>query len=221
MSILDDIKEKAKGLLNIAEPYATRQTKGYDASKNSVVVAGFPLDSVVSSVVSSDSITRQETGIDQNYTTYYEVITARTLTVTLLPTASCLPVLRLLALKQLENKGWFNISVNENDTIVNTYRGWIMDLPELDMRQEAGDRVITFGIKPIHAGVAVIDQTDNQEQTYSRVGSRPDLGGANIGSTINESTGELYTPMVEVGDLDSYEEYLGNEDIPYVPDDGS
>lgn len=217
MSILDNIKDKAKELLNIAEPYTTRQTSGYDASKNSVVVAGFPLDSVVSSVVSADSITRQEVGIDQTYRVYYEAITARTLTVTVLPTARCLPVLRLLALKQLENKGWFNISVNENDTIVNTYRGWIMDLPELSMSQEAADRIVTFGIMPIHAGVSVIDQGTDDEQTYSRVGSRPDLGSANTGSTINESTGELYTPMIEVGDLDSYN---GNEDIPYIPEDG-
>lgn len=221
MSILDNIKDKAKELLNIAEPYTTRQTSGYDASKNSVVVAGFPLDSIVSSVVSADSITRQEVGIDHSYLAFSEVITARTLTVTVLPTAKCLPVLRLLALKQLETKGWFNISVNENDSIVNTYRGLIMDLPELNMSQEAADRTITFAIKPIHSGVAVIDQSTDDEQTYSRVGSRPDLGGANTESTINESTGELYTPMVEVGDLDSYVDYNGNEDIPYVPDDGT
>lgn len=221
MGILDDIKDKAKELLNITEPFATRQTTGYDASKNSVVVAGFPLDSVVSSVVSADSITRQETGIDHSYTTYYEVITARTLTVTVLPTAKCLPVLRLLALKQLENKGWFNISVNENDTIVNTYRGWIMDLPELSMSQEAGDRVITFGIKPVHSGLSVIDQTSDEEQRYSRVGSRPDLGGANTESVIDEYTGQVVTPVIEVGEFTGYEDYNGNEDILYVPDDGT
>ena len=191
MSILDNIKDKAKELLNIAEPYATRQTSGYDASKNSVVVAGFPLDSVVTSVVSADSITRQEVGIDPTYRVYYEAVTARTLTVTVLPTARCLPVLRLLALKQIENKGWFNISVNENDTIVNTYRGWIMDLPELNMSQEAADRIITFGIMPVHAGVSVIDQGTEDGQAYSRFGSRPDLGSADDNIIIDENTGNM------------------------------
>lgn len=203
MSILDNIKDKAKELLNIAEPYTTRQTSGYDASKNSVVVAGFPLDSVVTSVVSADSITRQEVGIDPTYRVYYEAVTARTLTVTVLPTARCLPVLRLLALKQIENKGWFNISVNENDTIVNTYRGWIMDLPELNMSQEAADRIITFGIMPVHAGVSVIDQSTDDEQTYSRVGSRPDLGSADDNTIIDENTGNMIqtpentTPIID------------------------
>ena len=68
MSILDNIKDKAKDLLKMSEPYATRATTGYDASKNSIVVAGFPLDGVVSSNISSDTIMRQETGIDYYYT---------------------------------------------------------------------------------------------------------------------------------------------------------
>ena len=192
MSILDDIKEKALGLLKASEPYTTRATSGYDASKNSIIVAGFPLDGVVSSTVSADSIMRQETGIDYYYTTMYEVVTQRTLTVNVLPTAKCLQVMRLLALKQLESKGWFNIAVYENDAIVNVYRGFIMDLPEIGMSQEAEDRVITFAIKPMHSGVSVIDQTTSTEQeAYSKYGVDPSKGGANTNTVINEETGGL------------------------------
>lgn len=192
MSILDDIKEKALGLLKASEPYTTRATSGYDASKNSIIVAGFPLDGVVSSTVSADSIMRQETGIDYYYTTMYEVVTQRTLTVNVLPTAKCLQVMRLLALKQLESKGWFNIAVYENDAIVNVYRGFIMDLPEIGMSQEAADRVITFAIKPMHSGVSVIDQTTSTEQeAYSKYGVDPSKGGANTNTVINEETGGL------------------------------
>lgn len=200
MSILDNIKDKAKDLLKMSEPYATRATTGYDASKNSIVVAGFPLDGVVSSTVSSDSIMRQETGIDYYYTVMYEEIVSRTLTVNVLPTAKCLPVLRLLALRQLETKGWFNIAVNENDSIVNVYRGAILSLPEIGMSQEAADRTITFAIKPMHSGVSVIDQsTETEQEIYSKSGSRPDLGNANTNTFINESTGGLtdipYQPL--------------------------
>ena len=192
MSILDNIKEKAQALLKTSEPYATRATQGYDASKNSIIVAGFPLDGVVSSTVSADSITRQETGIDYYYTTYYETITQRTLSVTVLPTANCLQVMRLLALKQLDSKGWFNIAVNENDNIVNVYRGFIIDLPELSMSQEAGDRVITFGIKPMHSGVSVIDQsTQTESDNYSKYGANPSQGSAGTETIINETTGRM------------------------------
>lgn len=192
MSILDNIKDKAKELLKLSEPYATRGTTAYNASKNSIVVAGFPLDGVVSSTISSDSILRQETGIDYYYTVMYEEIVSRTLTVNVLPTAKCLPVLRLLALRQLETKGWFNIAVNENDSIVNVYRGAILSLPEISMNQEATDRTITFAIKPMHSGVSVIDQsTTTEQEVYSKSGSRPDLGNANDNTIINEDTGGL------------------------------
>ena len=206
MSILDDIKDKAKELIGIAEPFATRVTTGYDASKNKVIVAGFPLDAVVTAVVSSDSITRQEVGIDYYYTTYYEVITARTLTVTVLPTAKCLPVLRLLALKQLESKGWFNIAVYENNAIVNVYRGFIMDLPETSMSREADDRTITFGIKPMHSGISVIDESTNTEkEAYSVYGADPSKGSANKSSTINEVTGKVTTPKQPDTYIEGYE----------------
>lgn len=198
MSILDNIKDKAKDLLKMSEPYATRATTGYDASKNSIVVAGFPLDGVVSSNISSDSIMRQETGIDYYYTVMYEEIVSRTLTVNVLPTAKCLSVMRLLALRQLETKGWFNIAVNENDTIVNVYRGAILSLPEIDMSQEATDRTIIFSIKPMHSGVSVIDQsTETEQEIYTKSGARPDLGNANDNSTINEDTGIITTPIGE------------------------
>ena len=196
MSILDNIKDKAKELLKLSEPYATRGTTAYNASKNSIVVAGFPLDGVVSSTISSDSILRQETGIDYYYTVMYEEIVSRTLTVNVLPTAKCLPVLRLLALRQLETKGWFNIAVNENDTIVNVYRGVILSLPEISMSQEAADRTITFAIKPMHSGVSVIDQsTTTEQEVYSKSGARPDLGNANDNTIINEDTGIITTPL--------------------------
>lgn len=196
MSILDNIKDKAKDLLKMSEPYATRATTGYDASKSSIVVAGFPLDGVVSSTISSDSVMRQETGIDYYYTVMYEEIVSRTLTVNVLPTAECLSVMRLLALRQLETKGWFNIAVNENDTIVNVYRGAILSLPEIGMSQEAEDRTITFAIKPMHSGVSVIDQsTTTEQEIYSKSGARPDLGNANDNSTINEDTGFITTPL--------------------------
>lgn len=209
MSILDNIKEKAQELLKMSEPYATRATTGYDASKNSIVVAGFPLDGVVSSTISADTLTRQETGIDYYYTVLYETVTARTLSVTVLPTAKCLPFLRLLALRQLETKGWFNISVNENDSIVNVYRAAIMDLPEIGMSQEATDRTIVFAIKPMHSGVSVIDQsTTTEQEVYTKSGARPDLGGANTNTIINESTGGLtdvpYQPLPQEEPTDPF-----------------
>lgn len=199
VSILEDIKDKAKQLINISAPHVVRQTSGYDASKSMVVVAGMPLDGIISSVISADSITRQETGIDYYYTTYYEVITQRTLTVTVLPTAKCLDTLRMLALKQLETKGWFNISVHENGNIINVYRGWIIDLPEIGMSQDAADRTITFGIKTMHSGVSVIDQpTEYEDSIYNKYGNRPDVAKPHSETVLSEVSGKPYPePYIE------------------------
>ena len=190
MSILDSIKDKAKELIDIAAPFSVRETQTYNAAKNSVIVAGIPLVGVVSSTVSSDVITRQETGIDYYYTTYYHSIEQRTLTVTLLPTSSSLSVLRELALKQQTSRGWFNLSVHENHNIVNVYRAWIISLPEISMQHEGSDREVVFGIKTMYAGVGVINQPTNYEQeNFSKYGVAPDKTGSNQITTINESTG--------------------------------
>ena len=191
-----EIKDKAKELLKVAEPFSVRQTQTYNAAKNSIIVAGLPLDGVVSSTLNADVITRQETGIDYYYTTYYHSIEQRTLTVTFLPTARSLDVLRDLALKQQISRGWFNLSIHENDKIVNVYRAWIISLPEISMQQESDNREVVFGIKPMYSGIHSIDQpTDFESESYSKYGARPQDAGSNKTSTINEETGIITTPI--------------------------
>ena len=193
MSInLKDIKDRAKSLLEKSEPYITRQTAGYDSAKNKIIVAGYPLDGVVSATISSDTLTRQESGIDYQYMAIVESTNVRTLTVTVLPTASCLEIIRLLALRQIQNKGWFNISVHENDNIVNVYRGVILELPEIGMQQEASDRQIVFGIKTMFAGVSIISQpTETETRTYSRYGVNPSKSNIKDKDIVRENGGVI------------------------------
>lgn len=192
MSILDGIKEKAKDLLNISAPFAVRQTETYNSMNNRIIVAGIPLEGVVSSVVNSDVLTKQETGIDYYYTTYYQNIEQRTLTVTFLPTSRSLTLLRDLALKQQQSRGWFNLSTHENNRVQDVYRAWVISLPELNMQQEAPDREVVFGIKAMFPSVTSINQpTDYESGVYSTSGASPDKANANRSSTLNENTGVL------------------------------
>ena len=164
ISILDGIKEKAKNLLKVSEPYATMDTSVYDPSLNKVIVAGITLDGVVSSTVSADVLTTQETGIDYYYTVYHQSFQQRTLTVQILPTARCLPILRVLALEQQTALGWFNISVHENGRVENVYRGWVISTPEVDNSVNAEDKSFVFGIKPMFSGSSYIDQPTQKEK---------------------------------------------------------
>ena len=234
MSILEGIKDKAKELLNISEPYAVKQTRNYDSSKNSIIVAGVKLDGVVSSNLSGDTLTKQEQGIDYSYTTYYQSLEPRTLVVTILPTALCLDMLRNLALVQQKNNGWFNIAIHENDVIVNVYRGFILDLPSLSSEKDADDRQVTFGVKTMFAGVSSINQASETEQmNYSKYGINPAEARAETTTIIDEVTGvkqeESY--FDDQGVTDDYDSNFNIDDIlppenqepivPSVPDDGT
>ena len=217
-----EIKEKAKELLNVSEPYAVRQTQTYNASKNAIIVAGLTLDGVVSSTLNSDVITKQDTGIDYYYTTFYDSIEQRTLTITFLPTAKSLSVLRSLAFKQQLHRGWFNLSVHENDRIVSVYRTWIISLPEISMQQEAGDREVVFGIKSMYSGVRSIDQpTDYENQIHSKYGARPQDAGSNKTSVIDEETGKIITPSrnINSNSLDDFDVSGGLPLEPLPPQD--
>ena len=221
MSILDGIKDKAKELLKVAEPFAVRKTQTYNAAKNRIIVAGLPLDGVVSSTLNADVITRQVTGIDYYYTTYYHSLEQRTLTVVFLPTAKSLDVLRNLALKQQITKGWFNLSVHENDKIVNVYRAWIISLPEISMQQEAGDREVIFGIKSVYSGIHSIDQpTDYESENYSKYGARPQDAGSNNTSTIDEESGKIISyPIINPNAPVDDEPIITDPNIPITPID--
>lgn len=189
ISILDDIKAKATKLINLAEPYATRDTAVYDALLNKVIVAGIVLDGVVSSTVSADTLTEQTVGIDYYYTSYHQSLEPRTLTVNILPTANCLLLLRALALEQQTSKGWFNISVHENGKIENVYRAWVISLPDVDSSKNAPEKSFVFGVKPMFAGISMIDQpTTTEAETYKRYGEQPvsDIGSSD-GMVVNEN----------------------------------
>lgn len=159
MGILDGIKEKAQSLMGTASGVLSRKTGVYDASKNSVRIAGCSVDGIVSMVLSAESITVAEQGVDSSYYTYYDVVEPRTFSMEVLPTAKCHQVIRLLAKKQQESKGWFHIVIYENGDLVNSFRGHLMNLPDVNMQQEAGNKTYVFGIKLVGATTKVVDQT--------------------------------------------------------------
>lgn len=175
MSILDEIRVKAEGAINDYrkfEPMFQRQTNLYNAAENKIVVAGFPLDGVVSFSISSDVYTKQEQGIDYNYCTSYQNFENRSLSVTILPTASCLQVLRNLTLTQQKTRGWFYLTVHENGRIKDTYKAWVLSSPQVEAQQEAQDRVFSFSVLPILTQEGVISEYtayESRQQTQPKI----------------------------------------------------
>lgn len=141
--IINDVLDKAKGVIS---KYAQRKTKTYDASKSSISVGQFELDGVIEATVSQNSVTRQEQGIDSTYYTYYDVQEPLTLSITVLPTASSNDMLKLLAIRQKQYKGFTRIEVSENGKIIDSFRGHILSLSEINMRMDGVARTYVFGI---------------------------------------------------------------------------
>lgn len=162
MSILDGIKDKAQQLMGKASSLVTRKTDVYDASKNSITVAGVTLDGVVSASLSDKQVTQQLAGNDSTYYTYYDVITPQTLAINLLPTARANEVLEMLYERQNRLKGWLQISITENGVLQGVFRGHIIALPEKQMQTESNDRTYTFGVTTVITPVA-IDQNTTED----------------------------------------------------------
>lgn len=148
MSFVNDVVGKAKDLLATgANNLSNRRTKVYDASKNKVYIGGLELDGVVNCTVSQRIYTRQQQGVHSSYYTYFDVEEPMTLTISVLPTAKCNDLMQMLARKQREFKGYFNIYIQENGELRDIFRGHFLTLPEINMSADAPDVVYTCGIK--------------------------------------------------------------------------
>lgn len=215
-----EIKSRAKEVIDIASPYAARNSGVYDVSKNKIIVAGVFLDGIVDAKLSAETITRHDVGIDQRYVAIYKTIEQRTLTVELLPTANCLPLLRRLADVQQRNSGWFNISIHENGRLVDVYRAWINQLPEVSIKSDADNKQVVFGVKTMIDTVSAADTPTPTETDVRTKAGKPyavdKLGGNVLVNEANNKINEKADEYFHTGNIDKAVE--SNPD--YGTDDG-
>lgn len=193
-----EIKARAKEVIDTASPYAARNSGVYDPSKNKIIVAGIFLDGVVDAKLSPESVTRHSVGIDQRYIAVYRTIEQRTLTVDLLPTANCLNLLRRLADVQQNNSGWFNLSVHENGRLVDVYRAWINQLPEVSMKVDADNKQVVFGVKAMIDTISSPDTPTTTETDVRTKAGRPyavDKLGGNVFVDENNNRVDEFIPQ--------------------------
>lgn len=210
--VYKDIKNRATEALRTVAPYAARSSGVYDVRKNKVIIAGFEIDGVVDAQVSAEVLTRHESGIDHRYVAIYKSIEQKTLTLELLPTANCLDFLYRLGEYQQRYSGWFNISIHENGKLVDVYRAWINQLPEVSLKAETENKKVIFGIKTMLDSVARVDTpTKFETETYKNSGRDRivDIDGNVIDGIdenqviVKESDGTILTSGIH----DEYIEY--------------
>lgn len=189
-----DIKARAKEVIDTASPYLARNSGVYNPSKNKIIVAGIILDGIVDAKLSAEMLTNHESGIDHRYIAIYKTIEQKTLTVELLPTASCLPLLHQLGDVQQKSSGWFNISIHENGMLVDVYRAWINQLPEVSFKAETDNKQVVFGVRSMVDSVAKVDTPTTFETATRKEAGRPSWADKNRETAnikVDENTGSV------------------------------
>lgn len=189
-----DIKARAKEVIDTASPYLARNSGVYDPSKNKIIVAGIFLDGIVDAKLSAEMLTNHESGIDHRYIAIYKTIEQKTLTVELLPTASCIPLLHQLGDVQQKSSGWFNISIHENGMLVDVYRAWINQLPEVSFKAETDNKQVVFGVRSMVDSVAKVDTPTTYETATRKEAGRPSWADKNRETAnikVDENTGSV------------------------------
>jgi hypothetical protein len=160
MTVVSGLLGKAQNLLGAA---ITRKTKVYDASKNKFYVAGMLLDGVVSVELSVDLISRSDVGVSRDYYAYYDTFDNLKATVTVLPTAQCIDMLKTLAKDQLSFRGWVSITVYDNGELVGQFRGHLMSGAGIMQSQQADDRAFEFGL--LEVGTKIVSNIFSESST--------------------------------------------------------
>lgn len=145
MNIVNNLYEQSKDLFG---KVVTRKTKVYDASRNQLTICGITIDAITNLELSGEPVSKSESGTSQGYYTYYEVWENQTIQFDVLPTAQCLDVLKGLVFAQIRDKSWVDIKLIDNGNTVGTYRGHLIQYPNLVQNREAPDRTFVFGVIP-------------------------------------------------------------------------
>ena len=124
----------------------TRRSRVYDPSKSKVNIAGMNIDGIVEFSVSATQHTKAINGVSREYYAYHSTFDNLTLTITVLPTASCVDALKSLAKAQEQYKGWVYISIWENGNFLGRYKGHVISQDMVSASREAQDKTITFGL---------------------------------------------------------------------------
>ena len=191
MGVLDELSDKANSLLDkyVLNSVVKRQTKLYDSSKNTILVAGIPLVGVVSSSINAENILKQEQGVDVNYTVYYETIESSTLTITLLPTSPSNDLLKDLRVAQQKTKGWFSVSVHENGKLEGVYKAYILSMTQKDMQIDSNDRVYVLALNQYAPNLMRTQEINETTQSATTV--EETISQSSIATTVSEVTQQI------------------------------
>lgn len=137
------------GLAKSTIAFLQKGVQVYDASKNSITVAGLELTGWESAKIDSVDLTKESLGTSPNEVSLIKQVFIRKLTVSVLPTSPTNKSLERLAQVCMNKNKFFMISVTDNGEWYGDYKAQFANYRNLDMALEAGNVDWEFYIVPL------------------------------------------------------------------------
>lgn len=142
--------------------YLKKTTKVYDASTNSITVAGLELDGITDIKIKYEEIARIVYGTHGSYNTVVKAHPkCAMVTVSMYPAANCLTDLKRLEHFTKTVGGYFELVVVKNGAIELQGTAWMSKVPDQSVDQDGSDVAYEFGVNLYSSSNATVVDTRN------------------------------------------------------------
>ena len=151
-NLINNAINSVGGLSGIAKSTLAFLQKGvqvYDASKNSIVVAGLEITGWESARMENIELTKEVLGTYRNEVALVKQVYVRKLSISILPTSPTNKLLEQLATVCMSKNKFFTITITENDEWYGDFKAQLSTHRNMDLSLEAGNVEWEFFIVPM------------------------------------------------------------------------
>lgn len=151
-NLINNAINSVGGLSGIAKSTLNFLQKGvqvYDASKNSIVVAGLELTGWESARLENVELTKEILGTYKDEVAFVKQVYVRKLSISILPTSPTNKLLEQLATVCMSKNKFFTITITENDEWYGDFKAQFATDRNMDLSLEAGNVEWEFYIIPM------------------------------------------------------------------------
>lgn len=148
-NLINQAMSQVSKLPAFARATINKDVQVYDASKNSIVIAGLEMTGWEHAHISDIEVTKEYLGVDANEFALAKQVYVRKLSISFLPTENSIKKLEELASLCLSWGKFFNISITENGEWLADYQAQFSSIGGVKMQAEGDNVAFEFFLKPI------------------------------------------------------------------------
>lgn len=148
-NLINQAMGAASKLPSLVKNMITKDVQVYDASKHQVIIAGNDMTGWEYAHISDVEVTKEILGLNSNEFALVKQVYVKKLSISFLPTETCIKDLETLASLCLSWNKYFVITIIENGTWVADYYAQFSSVGGIKMQAEGENVVFEFYLKPI------------------------------------------------------------------------